>query len=195
MKEVIIKLQSLGILKFGSFEVAKDFIAPYQIDFSIAISHAELAKAICLLLWEKAEHLPFDLLCGVPPFGASLASYIAWEHNKTLVLRRSDIKERGMAPKIAGKFKSAQRCLLIQDALKMGQQTLDLVDELEEEGLKVGDVLAFIDLELGAKQKLKRRGVIPHCVTSMSEISQILFDAGKIPGDRFKLISDFLEKK
>ncbi|MBS0630223.1 MAG: hypothetical protein JSS30_08400 [Verrucomicrobia bacterium] len=191
MKELILKLHSIGAIKFGNFEIKKDFFSPFQIDFSVVISNSSVAKGVCNALFEKAHHLSFELVCGVPLFGACLANYMAWEKGLQLVLRRQDVK--GKVHKIEGSYKTGQSCLVIQDVSSSGLHTLETIEDLEEEGIKVVDTLAFIDYELGGKKKIKGRGYVPHAVIGMKEILQILYSANKLGGDNFKLANDFLE--
>jgi len=191
MKELILKLHSIGAIKFGNFEIKKDYFSPFLVDFSIVISNPIAAKGVCDALFEKAQNLSFDLLCGVPLFGSSLATYIAWEKGMNLVLRRQEVK--GHVHKIEGSYKSGQSCLVIQELSNSGLHTLDTKEDLEEEGIKVVDTLAFIDSELGGKKKIKSRGYVPHAVIGMKEVLQILFSENKLAGDNYKLANDFLE--
>jgi len=195
MEELIIKLHSIGVIKWGSFEIKKDYLAPFQVDFRVVISHPGLAKQTCALFWKEAEKFSFDLFCGVPLMGALFANFLAWEKEAPLVLRKSEAKSGDLHAKIEGSYKSGQRALVLQDQFLTGNPTLDLIEDLESEGITVHDALAFIDLELGGKKKIKTRGYVPHYVITMSEVLQILMDAGRLPGDMFKLISDFLAQE
>ncbi len=186
--KIILKLHSIGAIKFGSFEIKKDFLSPFQIDFSGVISHPALAKDICGALSEKAKNLSFDLFCGTPLVGAAFATYIAWESEFPLIALRSN----GIA-KVEGTYKSGQRCLLLQDILLTGTLALHSVEDLENEGVEVRDILSFIDMELGGKKQIKDKGLINHSLIGVKEVIQILFDAGKLRGDSFKLATDFLE--
>lgn len=190
MTAILNKLYSLGAIKFGQYEISKDFVSPFQVDLSSIISTPDVAKEICKLIWEKARNLSFDLICGTPTIGACFANFISWEYEFPMVMRRIENRE---GIKILGKYKSGQKCLLIQDLQLFGQHTLDLIDDLDSEGIEVQDVLAFIDLELGGKKKIKSRGFTPHSVFGMKEVMEILHEQGKVPGDHFKLASDFLE--
>ncbi len=190
MKELIGKLHQIGVIKFGTFEIKRNFVAPFQVDFSKVISHPAIAKEVCAHLWKKAQNLSFDCMCGVPVTGACFANFIAWEHEQPLIVKREDPKRTA---KVEGVYKTGQRALLIQDLLLSAQPALDTVDDLEEEGIEVRDVLSFIDMEMGAKKKIKLRGFVPHSLIGMGDVLQVLFDAGKIPGDQFKLMGDFLE--
>lgn len=195
MEELILKLYAIGVIKLGSFEIKKDFFAPFQVDFRGIISHPALAKQICSLLWEKGQAFSFDLLCGVPLVGALFANFIAWDKEAPLVLRRPEAKNDPLHAKIEGGYKTGQHALLIQDLFLSGNRSLDTVEDLEGEGIVVKDILSFLDLELGGKKRIKMRGYAPHFVLTISDALQILSDAGKIPGDTFKLASDFLAEQ
>jgi orotate phosphoribosyltransferase len=106
-------------------------------------------------------------------------------------LRRQEVK--GSAHKIEGSYKSGQTCLVIQDLSISGQQALDTIDDLEEEGIKVADTLAIIDYEMWGKRKIKSRGYVPHSLITIKEVLQILYNHDKVAGGNYKLTSDFLE--
>lgn len=191
MKDLILKLHSVGAIKFGNFEIKKGFFVPFQIDFSVVISHPQIAKEVCSALYEKGHHFSFDLLCGVSPIGACFANYIAWDKDLPLVLKKPEVK--GIHLKIAGSFKSGQKCLVLQDFFLSGQRTLDTIEDLESEGIKVVDTLAFIDMEMGGKKKIKARGYVPHTVIGIREVLQILNSSGKLSGSTYKLALDLFE--
>lgn len=192
-QQLILRLHAIGAIQHGSFALRKDFIAPFQIDLKKVMSHPQLAKQICEILWEKAQHLTFDFICGTPVLGQLLATYISLTHDIPLVIRRTDAKKG--QPSIEGIYKSGQKCLVIGEGLIAGTEVLDTVDVLIDEGLEVRDTLNLVDFELGGKKKIKLRGFSPHSSFSVTELMQILFDAGKIPGDAHKLISDFLKEQ
>lgn len=188
MEELIVKLHSIGAIKFGNFTLKKDIISPFQVDFSGIISHPQIAKEICAAMAEKAKNLTFDLLCGVPPIANHLASYIAWENELPFIAMKSE-----GASRVVGSYKSGQTCLLLQDLLLNGLAVVDTAADLENEGLEVRDVLSFLDMGLGGKQKIKGRGYVAHSVIGIADAIQILFDSGKMPGESYKLATDFIE--
>lgn len=190
-KSVLLELHRIGVIRFGQFEVKREFISPFHLDFSPILSHPEVAKGVCEALWEKMSHFSFDILCGGSIVGGCLASYLALVHDVTQVVRRADAPE--LAPKIFGSFKSGQKCLLLEDFFLTGTPSLDVIDDLEAEGLEVRDCVSLIDFGLGAKKKIKARGYTPHFVFSMREVINLLFEEGKIAGDAYKLSTDFLE--
>lgn len=188
--ETISALYAAGCIQFGQFEIKRDFISPFQVDLTRLISRPELAKALCKALWEKGRKFDFDLLCGVPSLGAMFAGFISWEYEFPMVMKRLDGRE---GIQILGNFKSGQKCLVIQDVLISGQNTLSLIDALESEGLTVVDTLALIDLQIGGKKKIKSRGYMFHTVFGMGEIIDALSEKGKLSGNQVKLAIDFLE--
>jgi len=192
MEELIQKLYSIGAIKLVPSD--QRGAPPFQIDLSVVISHPTIGKNMAAALWEKAQGLCFDLLCGGSPLGSCIAAHLSWNQEKPLVACHKEAKS-GIHRTILGSYKTGQRCLLMQDHLASGNSTLHTIDHLEEEGLEVKDVVAFLDLQLGAKKKIKGRGYIPHCLITISEVVQILYDANKIGGDIYKFTLDYLEEK
>lgn len=190
INKIILSLHSLGTIQFGKYEIKRNFTTPFQVDLASMISEAELAKAVCKILWEKIRKFDFDLICGVPTIGALLAGFISWEVSFPMITQRSDGKS---GPQFLGKFKSNQRCLVIQDVLGFGVNVLSFVEKLEEEGLKVIDSVSLIDLEIGGKKRLKSRGISNHSVIYMKDIMETLFNKEKLSGDKYKLTKDFFE--
>ncbi len=195
MKDLIIQLQSLGILRLGSFELAKNFFSPYSFRSETLISSSDVATSCAKMLWEHMKTLSFDLICGVPEVGACLATHIAWTNRIPLILCRKAEGDLGAKQHVIGKYKSGQKAILVDHTLAFGGQILETIERLEEEGVKVRDVISLIDLELGGKKKLKKRGYISHSVFTISEGLEVLDSAGKIPGDAYKLACDFIEEQ
>lgn len=191
MKELLLKLHAIGAIQFS---LSKDRQVPYKVNLHSIISHPKIAKSICEALWSLAEHFHFDILCGTPIVGQALATYLAWQHDRPLVVRRVDIKDKEMHHVIEGSYKTGQNCLLITDVLNSHNSLLTTIEALQNEGLIVKKTLSFIDLESDSRKKIKRLGLSPHYVLSREDLLHILFDAGKIPGDVFKFIGDYLEQ-
>ena len=124
----------------------------------------------------------------------TLDTYIAWHNVRPLVLRRLGVKEGEMRLAIEGSFKTGQTALVLSDLLVSGPDVLDTVDALENEGLEVHDTFSFIELSIAGRKKIKMRGLRAHHLVSLEDIVQILFDAGKIPGDLFKFMVDYFEE-
>lgn len=192
-KQLILRLYAIGAIQYGSFSLRKDFTTPFQIDLNGVISHPQVAKQICDALWEKAQHLTFDMICGTPLLGQQLATYLAWNHDIPLVIRRTDTKD--FEHVIEGIYKTGKKCLVISETLISGPEVLDTMDALIDEGLVVRDLLSLIDFELWGKKKVKQRGFSPHSVFTVTELIHILFEEGKIPGDAYKIICDFLQEQ
>lgn len=192
MKELIGHLHSIGAIKFTPPDHAKHVGAPFQIDLSAVISHPVLGKKMAAAFWERIKPLTYDLLCGSSPLGGCIATFLAWKEERPLVVFRKESKE-AIRRTIVGSYKTGQRCLLLHDHFSTGMSALDAVDHLEEEGLEVKEVVAFLDLEHGAKTKIKGRGYISHPLFLISEVVQILYETQKIGGDVYKFTLDFLE--
>ena len=67
LKEIILELESLKGIKFGSFELKNGITSPVYFDLRVIISKPKLLREISRILWEKvSNNIKPDLLCGVP---------------------------------------------------------------------------------------------------------------------------------
>lgn len=185
--DTFLKLHSIGAIRFGEFEWKRDFFAPFQVDLSGILSYPEIAKELSSLFWDKAMHLEFAMLAGGSVVSSCLANYTAWEQDIPFVASSEG--------KVIGRYKTGEKCLLLQDVDPTGLFTLDTIDILEAEGLVIRDVLTLIDLELGAKKKIKARGFVHHALFTISDVTNVLFEKGKLGGDQYKLACDFFENE
>ena len=188
--EIIRKLYSTGSIQFRKHHLQQNYFLPFKIDLSILLSEIELSKALSKLIWEKTRKFDFDLICGVPTLGALIAGFISWQVSFPSVAQKFDMKGTSQ---IIGKFKSGQRCIVIQDVLGFGNEIASLSETLESEGLRTIDSVSLIDLEIGGKKFLNNRGIFNHSVFKISEVFEDLYESNNIPGDKYKLSSDFLK--
>lgn len=58
-------------------------------------------------------------------------------------------------------------------------------DKLKSAGLKIEDIVVFIDHEGGVKDRLADNGYCAHSVLSISEITETLYESGRINQDQY----------
>jgi uridine monophosphate synthetase len=110
-KELIIQLYEIGVLRFDTSTMNLPLTSPYYIDLRHVMSYPEIFKKIVLLFAKKTQALSFDTLCGVPYAALALASSVAYEIEKPLIMRRSHVKNYGTGRKIEGIVKAGNNCL------------------------------------------------------------------------------------
>src|SRR5205807_3999441 len=100
---------------------------------------------------------PFTLVAGVPVGGLLLATAYSLETNNPLIYAR--IRQEGTGkPGIEGHFLPGDTVLIIDDLITRGSSILETASLLEENGLKVKDVIVLVDREHGAGERLRRHG-------------------------------------
>lgn len=191
---LIHQLHEIGAIRFGSFTLKSGQISPVYIDLRLTISFPKLLVAISSLMYEKVQKTPFDLVCGVPYTALPFATVLSIQHQVPMILRRKEKKEYGTAKLIEGQFEKGQTCLLLEDVITSGQSLLETIASLEQEGLKVKDLVVLVDREQGAKKILSAKGYQVHCICTLSEIVQELCRSQKITAEMAQSVSTFIQQ-
>ena len=80
LTDIILKLESLNGIKFGSFQLKNGITSPIYFDLRVIISSPKLLKDVSRVLTEKINSLTKpDLICGVPYTALPIASIISVE--------------------------------------------------------------------------------------------------------------------
>ena len=117
LKEIILNLESLNGIKFGSFELKNGITSPIYFDLRVIISKPKLLREIAQILWKRVvvESIEKpDLLCGVPDTALPLATLISNETDIPMLIRRKEVKNYGTKKIIEGSFENGNHCLIIE---------------------------------------------------------------------------------
>jgi uridine monophosphate synthetase len=60
--------------------------------------------------------------------------------------------------------------------------------KLQSAGLKVNDIVVFIDHEQGVKDRLRENGYRAHSVLTITEITETLYQAGRINDEQVEAL-------
>lgn len=187
-------LYEIGAIQFGEFKLKSGQFSPIYINLRKIISYPDLLKKIAKAIWEKISHCQFDLICGVPYTALPIATCISLEHNLPMIMRRKEKKDYGTKQMIEGVFRKGQYCLIIEDIITTGSSILETADDLEQAGLKIRDVIAFVDREQGGKENLTKR-YTAHSVLSLSMILQSLLNSNLLNQSERNIVEQLLETK
>lgn len=180
MKNIVLQLFDTGAFKFGSFVLKSGAQSPVYIDLRECISSPPLLRAIAEAMWEKVAHLSFDRICGVPYTALPMASYLSIAYNIPMVMRRKEAKLHGTKKLVEGVFQPNQVCLILEDLITSGTSILETTAPLEEAGMRVKDVVVFLDREQGGRRNLESRGYRLHSVITLGAVLDILVENGRI---------------
>jgi orotate phosphoribosyltransferase/uridine monophosphate synthetase len=160
-------LFDLDAVKFGDFTISETTVSsPVFINPKMLIGNPGALRVASKLIQQEislAQSMrrpkvhPFELVAGVPVGGLLLGTAYSLETNIPLIyprLRPEGTGKRG----IEGRYWPGARVLIIDDLITRGGSILDTAHFLEAHDLVVKDVVALIDREQGAAERLHQHG-------------------------------------
>ena len=81
-----------------------------------------------------------------------------------------------------------------QDVITSGGSVLETAEILQKEGLIVEDVVVFLDREQGGRGNLENNGIKVHSVTTVTDMLNILYMAGRIDIKRKIEVETFMKQ-
>ena len=191
-KDFFLEAYNLEIIKFGKFTLKSGIESPFYVDLRPLASDPKILKNLVNHLLKMLPLDNFDLLCGVPYAALPMATTMSLESDIPLIIKRKEAKSYGTKKLIEGIYKKGQNCLLVEDIIISGKSLLETIDEVENEGLKVSDIVVVLDREQGGKELLEKKGYRVHSLFTITETINILKEVGKITDEEVLRIKDFL---
>ena len=151
---------------------------------------ARAAAAYATLL----DDAPCDRIAGVPYAALPIGTAVAIAADKPLIYPRKEVKEHGLGKLIEGAWQPGERVAIIEDLITSGGSTIKTADTLRAAGLVVEHALVLIDREQGGVSNLANAGIIAHAVLTLTQILDILVDAGRLDAAKRQEVLAFLRK-
>ncbi|GEN73023.1 MULTISPECIES: orotidine-5'-phosphate decarboxylase [Chryseobacterium] len=192
-KEFFLECYKLGIIKFGRFTLKSGIESPFYVDLRPLASDPKILKNLANYLLEMLPLDNFDLICGVPYAALPMATAMSLESYIPLIIKRKEAKSYGTKKLIEGIYQKGQNCLLVEDVITSGKSLVETIAEVEQEDLKVADIVVVLDREQGGKQLLESKGYRVHTLFNISEVCSILQENGELSDEEVKRIQDFLQ--
>ncbi len=179
-EELIVQLYDLGCLLFGEYVQASGATFSYYIDLRTIISNPQVFNQVLKAYAEIVETLKFDRIAGIPYGSLPTATGLALRLNHPMIFPRKEVKAHGTRRLIEGSFEPGETVAVIDDILISGKSIVEGAQKLESAGLIVKDMVVLIDHEGDAKHRLQEQGYNAYSVLKISEITETLFDTGRI---------------
>ncbi|TXI91799.1 MAG: orotate phosphoribosyltransferase [Neisseriales bacterium] len=183
LEKLILDMYDVGMIKFGEFTLKSGKQSYVYADIRTAISHPTIFTTLCDLLYSKMSGLSYDLICGVPYSALTFASGIAYAHKIPMLLKRKEAKDYGTKKILEGNYKSGDRCLIIEDVITTGMSISETTTVIEEAGVKVSDIVCFVDRNQGGRERMQSQGYTLHSIIDLYQLIDILLEHGKISAD------------
>ncbi|GCE12748.1 orotate phosphoribosyltransferase [Tengunoibacter tsumagoiensis] len=197
-------LFDLGGVQFGNFTVSESAVSsPVFVNPKVLISNPTALRVASKLMQQEiklAQSLrrprvhPFSLVAGVPAGGLLLATAYSLETNTSLIYARTRPEGTGKRG-IEGRFIEGDTALIIDDLITRGSSVLETASLLEENGLKVKDVIVLVDREHGANERLRRHGYNLISILKLDVMLNHYMSKGLIPEETYRTCAEYLRAK
>ena len=197
-------LFDLGGVQLGNFTVSESAVSsPIFVNPKVLISNPTALRVASKLIQQEIELAqslrrprvhPFSIVAGVPVGGLLLATAYSLETNVPLIYARSRPEGTGKRG-IEGHFTEGDTVLLIDDLTTGGSTILETTSLLEEDGLKVKDVIVLIDREHGAAERLHRHGLNLISILKLDVMLTHYMSRGMITEETYRTCAEYLRDK
>jgi uridine monophosphate synthetase len=187
---LIMQLFDIGCITFEETVQASGQVFPYYIDLRRIISNPQVFDAVIGTYAEILCNLKFDRIAGIPYGSLPTASGLALRLNFPLIFPRKEVKAYGARRLIEGNYEAGETIVVVDDILISGKSAIEGAQKIESCGLKVVDIVVFIDHEAGVCDRLQQSGYSPHAVLKISEINETLYQSGRISENQFLALAN-----
>jgi len=197
-------LFDLGGVQFGNFTVSESAVSsPVFVNPKVLISNPTALRVASKLMQQeinlaqslrRARAHPFAVVAGVPVGGLLLATAFSLETNIPMIYAR--IRPEGTGKRgIEGRFNIGDAALIIDDLITRGSSVLETAELLEENKLKVKDVIVLVDREHGATERLRRRGYNLISILKLDVMLNHYMSRGLISEETYNICAEYLHSK
>jgi orotate phosphoribosyltransferase len=197
-------LFDLGGVQFGNFTVSESAVSsPVFVNPKVLISNPTALRVASKLMQQeinlaqslrRARAHSFAVVAGVPVGGLLLATAFSLETNIPMIYAR--VRPEGTGKRgIEGRFNIGDTALIIDDLITRGSSVLETAELLEENSLKVKDVIVLVDREHGATERLRRRGYNLISILKLDVMLNHYMSRGLISEETYNICAEYLHSK
>ncbi len=190
LQNLILQLFDVGCILFGEFVQASGAVFPYYIDLRTIISNPQLFQQVLNAYAAILQDLQFERIAGIPYGSLPTATGLALQLNRPMIFPRKEVKAHGTRRMVEGNFEPGETAVVVDDIMISGKSVLEGAAKLRSVGLKVQDIVVFLDHEQGVKDRLRQNGYRAHSVLTISEITQTLYQTGRIDEQQFQTFQE-----
>ncbi len=178
--DLILQLYDVGCILFGSFVQASGSVFPYYIDLRKIISNPQLFQQVLSAYAGILQNLTFDRIAGIPYGSLPTATGLSLRLSRPMIFPRKEVKAHGTRRLVEGNFEPGETVVVVDDILISGNSAMEGASKLKSVGLNVRDIVVLLDHEHNVKDKLRMHGYQAHSVLTISDVIEVLHQAGRI---------------
>ena len=187
INQLIIDLNSCGIIRYGDFMLKSGISSPIYFDFRQLLSHPKLMneitdQLISVICSDNLYVLHSSLVCGVPYGGIPYASIISHKISMNCLLMRKETKTHGTTSLIDGLYSPGDVVYLIEDVTTTAGSINQFKNMLESVGLRVVPI-TILDRRKDRSVYIKSIFTIDQVISTLTRTSgdQSLYSILKYP--------------
>ncbi|MDO8496928.1 MAG: orotate phosphoribosyltransferase [bacterium] len=177
-KELVMSLYKIGAIKFGKFTFKSGIVSPNYVDLRVLVSYPKVLSEVGKSYVPLLKKLSFDRMAGIPYAALPIIAAVGFHNHKPWMYTRKEAKNYGTKKLIEGEYKKGDKVVLIDDVITTGLSKIEVLKPLESEGLKIKDIVVYIDREQGGREELEAKGYRLHSVVRLSEVFKLLHQEG-----------------
>lgn len=198
-EEIADCLLEIGAVKFKTsepfFEWASGIKSPIYCDNRIINSKVKVRDLVissfCNLILDKYIN-DVDVIAAVATGGIPYGALIADRLKLPFIYVRSEKKKHGLEKQIEGSYGKGQKLLLIEDHISTGGSSLNAVEAIRHEGLKLTALLSIMTYSFAiAKNRFSEAGVKHESLCDLDTVLNKAIQKGIISDNDKKGITDF----
>ncbi|MEC4982841.1 MAG: bifunctional orotidine-5'-phosphate decarboxylase/orotate phosphoribosyltransferase [Oscillatoria sp. PMC 1068.18] len=187
-QDLILQLYDLGCILFGEYVQASGATFSYYIDLRKIISNPQIFNQVLNAYANILKSLTFDRIAGIPYGALPTATGLSLRLQHPMIFPRKEVKAHGTRRVIEGHFNPGEKVVVVDDILISGKSAIEGAEKIKSGGLIVEDIVVFIDHEGGVKDRLQASGYQGHSVLNISEITETLYEAGRINREQYEVL-------
>jgi len=191
---LVFSLHSIGAIKFGAYKLKSGIISPFYLDLRILVSHPQVLHETAQVMAQLLATLKFDRIAAIPYAAMPIGTAVALEMDRPMIYPRREKKDYGTGRAVEGEYHAGETIVVIDDVITTGASKLEAIEPLATARLKVRDIVVLVDREQGGAQEIAKRGYQVHSVLKITEIMQILEEAGKVTQGQHRDVVKFLSQ-
>jgi uridine monophosphate synthetase len=189
---LVFSLFTIGAIKFGAYKLKSGIISPFYLDLRILISYPQVLRETAQVMAQFLAPLKFDRIAAIPYAAMPIGTAVALEMDRPLIYPRREKKDYGTGRAVEGEYRAGETVVVIDDVITTGASKIEAIEPLATAKLKVHDIVVLVDREQGGAQEVAKRGYQVHSVLKITEIMQILEEAGKVTKSQHRDVLTFL---